>query len=187
MKRIRTKTKQPSKLKPILQLLLCYLCTPVMAGYENASVAGAFSTGGNFVFQLVPPDSDPQKTCVLQYEPTTALIMYACQINSLDCTNDSTGSTDHYVTINVNQNPPIELQPNQSYHFSPLTIKALSDKYYTKNPTRGYPTRIQIHQLYCSGVGQVIFSDSDSGMYTASCSSSGCIATSGPIIATIPG
>ncbi len=180
MKRI--KTKPLSKLKSILPLLLCSLCTTVIAGYEATSMIQPFSSGGNFVFQLVPPDSDPEKTCILQHEATKALMISACQTNTLDCSDDFP-----YVTITVDQNPLIELQPNQSYHFSPETIKALSDLYYTKNPTRGYPTRIQIRQLHCSGVGQVIFSNSDEGMYTASCSSSGCIATSGPIVATIPG
>lgn len=175
---IRIKTTLFSKLKSILPLLLCSLCTPVIAGYEATSVIQPFSAGGNFVFQTVAPVSDPDKTCTLQPESTFSLIMYACQTNSLDCTDDN-----NYVQININQNPSIDLVGNASYHFSPQNIKNLSDRYF--NRSGGYPTRIQIQQLYCSGAGAA--TRSNEGMYTASCSSSGCTATSGPIIVTFPG
>lgn len=159
----------------ILPFLLYCLCTHATAAYPGTSLIQPFSGAGNFVLQTVATDNNP--TCLLRAEPTYALVVAACVVNSTDCSDDA-----KWVTINANRTPEIDLQGNTNYHLSPQNITALSNQYY--NAASVYPTRIQITQLYCSGAGPAILSDA--GMYTASCSASGCISTSGAITVTFP-
>lgn len=156
-----------------IPLLLCCLSAHVMAG----SLVQSIGSAGDFVFQTVATQRSP--TCTLEAGPTYAIILAACKNFDTDCSDDN-----NWVNMNVNQGGSIELQGNMSYHFTLVNIKALSDKYHNQRSNPGYPNRIQIRQLYCSGADLAVLSNN--GMYSASCSSSGCTATSGPIEITFP-
>lgn len=154
----------------IISLFLSY--TSLSFANSGVMFEQGFGAAGDFVFTTVAGGAN---TCTLTAGTPIAL-RYAV------CAASPCSTATFKVTANANVGS-MTLLAGHTYHLSASAINSLAENYANNLGTNA--TNVQIIQLYCGNAG-LNANISNSGMYSASCTSTTCTATSGPLTVTFP-
>ena len=167
--------KKISTIIGILLSLSFSVCTNSQANSitQPLILQNGFGSSNDFVFTTVAGSTS---TCELNGVDSPLTIYLCLNPPSNDCS-----TIDHIISEPNNGN--FILIAGNTYHLSALNVKQTSNGYHTNYGS--YPNRIQMTRIFCSNAGSSA-TISSFGIYDASCNSSGCINTSGPITVTFP-
>jgi hypothetical protein len=158
------------KIISILLVLSSLMCRNSLA--NPLVLKNGFGAPGNFVFTTI---AGSITNCELK-GTDTPLTIYVC-LNPPG--NDCSVLPDHLTSEPGNGD--FTLVAGNTYHLSGVNVKQMSNGYHTNYGN--YPNKVQIANILCSNGGRATLSSS--GMYNASCNSSGCT-TSDLITVTFP-